>query len=152
MKKLLIATVCSLLCMTANAQINDLYIYNTTTCDVFVAFRGDVSGSGCTNGYTSYIKQIPAGASFMVNTGNTTLSKGSLSLTTGDEIVGVEVYDMYGNCTPSIVDTIGESCYSVNTTIATPWTTYKTDCTTCGTINGATWTNAGGGVAKLVFY
>lgn len=151
MKKLFFAAMCCILGMSAKAQVTDLYVTNNTSCDVFVVFRGDVSTNGCNNSYYSQIKQIGAGASFLVTTGNTTLANGSLVLNAGDELVGVEVYDVDNSCVPTLVDTLGEFCYGPSS-IGTPWTTYKnSNCNACGTVNSATWTNVGGNTAKLEF-
>lgn len=150
MKKLFLFAFLIMMTSGIKAQVNNVTINNYTGADVYVVFYGDVATSGCTASYTSFLKTLVGGLTgFTVNCGNTTIKNGTLTLTTGDEIVGVDVYDANpATCTPTLIGSIGETCFSGSSSITTPYTTYDNTCTGA-TINSVTWNPAGPGTATL---
>lgn len=149
MKKFIMLAVACLFFTAANAQVNFVDITNNTPYYVYVIFHGDVSGNGCANGATSMIKQIAPGAIFTTWPGHTGM--GSLSM--GDEIIGVDIYDSWYLCSYTMLGSVGESCFTGSTTYTTPYTTTQgSSCApSAGQVNSVTWTNVGGGTATLDF-
>jgi hypothetical protein len=153
MKKFIMLAVACLFFISAQAQVQQLTVINSSGCNVYFKAVGDVAGNGCNAAYvTGTTKQYGTGGivnfdAGMLNMLCGTCTPGSLSM--GDDIVALEIYDKDPGCGGTLIAVIGDPCYTGSTSTGT-FTTYTIGCTPCGSISG-TWTSTGPTSATVNF-